>query len=119
MERIMPRMYRVVAAIGLLALTSPASAADLAQSAMAGDPTWPAVEAVAPSMALTQQPAEPMPGSEPTQPVTGATAAGIALRQAPLSDDPLQGHAVLPGGVQSKGSEPRLVACQGSCACAG
>lgn len=114
----MPHLYRAVAVTGFIAMTSPAFSADLAQSAMAGDPTWPAVERVAPSMALTQQATESSPGNEMAPPVTSGPASGMALHQAPLSEDPLQGAPLTPGGGPDKGSK-QLVACQGSCACAG
>ena len=109
-------MQRAVAAMGLLLLTSPAFATDLAESAMAGDPTWPPVETVAPAVTLSQRPIVPAAVGELGPPGDPDPAPAVALHQAPLTDDPLQGVLPLPGRAEE--GAPR-VACHRSCTCSG
>lgn len=107
---------RAVVVTALLAgLSSPGRAADPAQSAMAGDPTWPYVSEVAPSITLQQDRGTPQVTEiDPTWPAESRVVpAGMALRQRPLTDDPLQGWTVWEAAPE----ETERVACAGPCTC--
>lgn len=107
----------------LASLATPALAADPAQSAMAGDPTWPYTPQVAPAIVLEQSVGS-QAGLErdPTWPGGVALAPGIALDQMVLIDDPLQGNADLAreyyasrGDKEEARQAARLTPC--SCPC--
>jgi hypothetical protein len=116
---------RIVAAT-LFALTSlPALAADPQQSAMAGDPTWPAVAEVAPSIPLQQGPSAPAATEvDPTWSAARMAPTAVTLRQS-LLEDPLQGFseagvryaAAAAGSAPAAGQSAPAVACAESCRC--
>jgi len=111
---------RIAAAMLFAALSAPALAADPAQSAMAGDPNWPAVGQVASSVTLQQSVGAPsLTEADPTWSTVRAVPAAIALHQAPLVDDPLQGHALTEAARYSSAAAKSAtqVACTHSCAC--
>jgi hypothetical protein len=123
-----------IAAAALFALTSlPALAADAQQSAMAGDPTWPAVAEVAPSIPLEQGPSTPSATEvDPTWSAARVAPTALTLHQEPLLDDPLQGFSdtgaryaasavqsapVAAENTTAAGQSAPAVACAESCEC--
>lgn len=92
---------RTAAAVSAVLLSTTALAADLNESAMAGDPTWPSwMATVSPSAQVHQTPAvDPnlAPEGWPAASVDGEE--GLALWQQPIVADPLQGN--LPVAVEA------------------
>ena len=119
----MTTMKKMPLTLLLASLAMPALAADPAQSAMAGDPTWPYTPQVAPAIVLEQSVGS-QAGLErdPTWPDRVALAPGIVLHQMVLIDDPLQGNADLAreyyasrGDNEGARQAARLASC--SCPC--
>lgn len=117
---------RIAAAALLAALSAPALAADPAQGAMTGDPNWPVVPQVAPSIALQQGPSTPAATEvDPTWSMGRMAPAGMVLHHEPLVDDPLQGlsdagvrYAAAVGKSAPAAAEgAQAIACTASCKC--
>jgi hypothetical protein len=104
----MTSRIRIALAAAAVAASTPVLAADLAESAMAGDPNWPQwMDTVSPSVSITERPREPLQSKPTARPLESKEVISCSCPPAPSAGSGSLGKDQSPPNRSAAAPRPR------------